>query len=94
MMIECNYDKRYVLERELSGYISMSASENHLELQDCVDAIEKNYSENLMDVILIHMSGGNCISKDAILEVKSNTPMEDVYVAKAGNVFELKKDDF
>ena len=94
MLIECNYDEDYVLENAMEGHFSQSASENHLELKDSVAAIEANYSSSLENVILIHGSSSNLDNRKALREVKNGIPIDNVFVAKAGNVFELNKEEF
>ena len=94
MMIECNYDEDYVLENALDGHFSQSASENHLELKDSVAAIEANYSCSLENVFLIHGSSSNLDNRKAIREVKNSIPFDNVFAAKAGDVFELNKEEF
>lgn len=94
MMIECNYDKEYVLQNAMNGHFSQSASENHLELKDCLDAIEANNNLALENVFLIHMSSCNCDSRNALREAKNILPVDNVFVVNAGDVFELKKEEF
>ena len=94
MLIECNYDEDYVLENAMDGYFSQSASENHLELKLCAEAIDANYSNSLQNVILIHGSSSNLDNRKAVREVKNSVPLENVFAAKAGDVFELNKEDF
>lgn len=94
MMIECNYDEEYVLQNAMNGYFSRSASENHLELKDCLDAIEANNNSVLENVFLIHMSSYNCDARNALREAKNIVPIDNVFVVNAGDVFELKKEEF
>ena len=94
MLIECNYDEDYVLENAMDGHFSQSASENHLELRDSIAAIEANYSNALENVILIHGSSSNLDNRKALREVKNSIPVENVFTAKARDVFELNKEDF
>ena len=94
MMIECNYDEEYVLQNAMKGHFSQSASENHLELKDSISAIEANYSSSLESVILIHGSSSNLDNKKALREVKNILPIDNVFVAKARDTFELKKEVF
>jgi phosphoribosyl 1,2-cyclic phosphodiesterase len=57
LLIECNYSQELVEEAVYNGVEIRSQSENHLELYDCIDTINRLKSNVLNKVVLLHLSG-------------------------------------
>jgi phosphoribosyl 1,2-cyclic phosphodiesterase len=71
LLIECNYSQEIVEEAVYNGVEIRSQSENHLELNDCIDTINRLKSNILNKVVLLHLSSNlsDCrLFKTRILE--------------------------
>ena len=94
VLIESNYSDDKLIDNMCNNVYSQSASENHLEIGQCVEAIKRNYSTELQNVVLLHLSAGNSDEKGFINRVKQEIAFDRVYVAQPNLVVELQKSEF
>lgn len=94
ILIEANYSDDKLIDNMCNNVYSQSASENHLEIEQCVDAIKRNYSTELQNVVLLHLSGGNSDEQGFINHVKQEIAFDRVYVAQPNLIVELQKSEF
>lgn len=68
IIIEANFDNNILIEKYLSGKINNSVRlrimENHLSIQNCIDAIKRNITDKTENIVLIHLSDGNSNAKE------------------------------
>lgn len=67
---------------------------NHLELEDCINALKVNFSADTQSVTLIHLSDTNSNEKAFIQRVKDEFGFESVTAATSGQVIILEKEEF
>lgn len=93
MVIECNNDSETMAENAFSGVMSYSSSEYHLSLDNCIEAVRRNMSEDLLGIILIHLSDTN----SNVSHIKQRFSEElnlQVEIADNSTKFNISKYDF
>ena len=93
IMMEANYDENLIYEALARGEVVRSQSENHLEIKDCVEAVERCVDTNTQLIILLHLSDGYSDEKRFQAVVHKATGKR-VCVAHAGQVYEINESDF
>lgn len=93
-LIECNNCEELMLEHALNDVYSMSASENHLEIKQTIDALKNNFCVDTQTIVLCHLSQGNADEKEFAQRVKRELAFSNVYVAKPNLEIELNKSEF
>ena len=93
IMMEANYDEDIIYEALARGEVVRSQSENHLEIKDCLEAVERCVDTNTQLIILIHMSDGFSDEKRFQKMIHEATGKR-VGVAHAGQVYEINESDF
>ena len=93
-MIETNYSEEILIDNACNDVYSRSASENHLEINDTIEVLKRNYSSELQNVVLIHLSSGNSNEKDFKERVQQELGFDRVWVADNGLKIELNKSEF
>ena len=93
IMMEANYDEDIIYEALARGEVVRSQSENHLEIKDCMEAVERCVDTNTQLIILLHMSDGYSDEKRFQKMVHEATGKR-VGVAHAGQVYEINESDF
>lgn len=94
IMIEANYSYDKMIDNMCNNIEILSASENHMEINQTIDAIKHNYSPQLMNIVLLHLSSGNSDETEFVKRVKDEIGFNDVYVATKGLKVELNKTEF
>jgi len=94
LFIECNYDKKIIDKRVLSGELNESLRNriinSHMSLETCIGFIEHNKSSALVNVCLLHLSDGNSNEKMFLNEVKSIVDCSvNVTIANSGDVINM-----
>ena len=56
IFLECNYSEEIRVNAVLNGADVRSSSQTHMELNTCIDAINRLKSPELSSVILLHLS--------------------------------------
>lgn len=93
IMMEANYDENLIYEALARGEVVRSQSENHLEIKDCLEAVERCVDTNTQLIILLHLSDGYSDEKRFQKMVHEETGKR-VGVAHRGEVYEINESDF
>lgn len=93
-LIESNYSDDIIIDNMCNNEYSRSASKNHLEIGQTIDVLKHNYSPELQNVVLLHLSKGNSNAQEFIQRVKSELCFENVFVADKGLFLTLNKSEF
>lgn len=94
ILAEANHDEELIIDNIINDEASRSLSENHMEINDTIEAIKANYNKNLINVVLVHLSSGNANPKEFVKQVKKEIGLNNVFVAKKGFELELSKEEF
>lgn len=94
ILIESNWSEDVVLDNVINDNDHASHYEHHLELKDAISAIRENYSGNLMNVVLLHLSANNSDEKIFVDSVKLEVGFSNVYIAKKGLEIDLSPCEF
>lgn len=93
LLIESNYSEEIVINHLCENEVIRSMSENHMEINETINAIRNNISSNLNNIILCHLSAGQSdekLFKQLIFEEFVIMP----YVAEIGLEVTINKDEF
>ena len=93
IMMEANYDEDIIYEALARGEVVRSQSENHLEIKDCMEAVERCVDTNTQLIILLHLSDGYSDEKRFQKEAHEATGIR-VGLAHKGLVYEINESDF
>lgn len=98
LMVEANYCDQGIKESldkgELNPSRAQRISESHMSIDTACGIIRANRSENLMNVILIHLSKMNSDEALFLESAQKEAPFAKVYAAKAGMKIDLLKQPF
>ena len=92
-IIEANHDFDVMLDNALSNEYSSSHSENHLSLDQCIDALITNSTPSLKTVVLAHLSDANSHAKNFQQKVKDALGISRVFIADSTLDIELTEDN-
>lgn len=92
-MMEANYDENLIYEALARGEVVRSQSENHLEINDCMEAVERCVDKNTQLIILLHLSDGYSDEKRFQKMVHKATGKR-ACIARSGKVYEINESDF
>ena len=93
IMMEANYDENLVYEALARGEVVRSQSENHLEIKDCLEAVERCVDTNTQLIILLHLSDGYS-DETRFQKMVHKATGKRVGVARSGQVYEINESDF
>ena len=93
IMMEANYDEDIIYEALARGEVVRSQSENHLEIKDCLEAVERCVDTNTQLISLLHLSDGYSDEKRFQKMVHEATGKR-VSVARSVQVYEINESDF
>ena len=93
-LIEANYSEEILIDNACDDSYSRSASENHLEINDTIEVLKRNYSSELQNVVLIHLSSGNSNEKGFKERVQQELCFDKVWIADNELEIELNKSEF
>lgn len=85
ILIECNYQQELISEDLPQYYHKIKG---HASLKTCKDFIEINKTDNLKNVLLLHMGGNTCNPMECVEEIQ-NVVGENVYVNYARKGLEI-----
>lgn len=94
ILIEANYKDEYIIDNLCMNEASCSASGNHLEINETIEAIKKNYTQELQNVVLIHLSHTNANSVEFKKDVESAIGMKCVTIGESDVEVELNSCEF
>lgn len=92
-LIESNYSDEIVINHLCDNEVIRSMNENHMEINETINAIRNNISSDLNNIILCHLSDGQSdekLFKQLIFEEFGIMP----YVAEKGLKVIINKDEF
>lgn len=84
ILVESNYGEDLIIDNMCNDDFNVSASENHMEINDTIDFLRHNYSSSLMTICLIHLSHGNADKKYFKQKVQDELGFNNVFVAQKG----------
>lgn len=93
IMMEANYDENLVHEALARGAVVRSQNENHLDIKDCLEALERCSGKKTQLIILLHMSDGFSDEKRFQKEAHEATGIR-VGLAHKGLIYEINESDF
>jgi phosphoribosyl 1,2-cyclic phosphodiesterase len=93
LMIECNYSEQLLVDNLVDGAEIRSQSQNHLELNDCIEIIKRLNRGQINSLILLHLSDGLSDEKMFCDKVYLETGLKPIF-ADSGVEVELLKDEF
>ena len=93
MLIEANYSNDIIVNRICEGYDISSHNEHHMEINETIDCIKRNFNSELNHVILCHLSDGQSDEKKFQQMVYDEIGLWPI-VANKGTEIELYKEDF
>ena len=93
-IIESNYSDDIIIDNMCNNEYSRSASKNHLEILQTIDALKNNFCVDTQTIVLCHLSQVNADAKEFIQRVKNELCFENVFVADKGLEIELNKSEF
>lgn len=94
ILAEANHSEELIIDNIINDESSRSLSENHMKIDDTIEAIKANYNKKLVNIVLIHLSSGNANPKEFVKQVKDEIGLNNVFVAKKGFNLELSKEEF
>ena len=92
-LVEANHDEAMIEKSIIEGEDVTSVFQSHMDIEDTVEFLNRNFSGKAKKVILIHLSARYSDEKLYIEKVKKETPFTDVSAAHKGDVFNIY-DDF
>lgn len=93
IMMEANYDENLVYEALARGEVVRSQNENHLEINDCLEALERCSCNKTQLIILLHMSDGFS-DEIRFQKLAHELTGKRVGLAHKGMIYEINESDF
>jgi phosphoribosyl 1,2-cyclic phosphodiesterase len=93
LMIECNYSEELIINSLVNGAEIRSQSQNHLELNECIETIQRLNKGQINTLVLLHLSDGLSDEKMFYDKIYLETGLKPI-VANHGVEVELIKDEF
>lgn len=93
IMMEANYDEDIIYEALARGEVVRSQSENHLEINDCLEALERCSCKKTQLIILLHMSDGFS-DEIRFQKLAHELTGKRVGLAHKGMIYEINESDF
>lgn len=88
-LIEANHDEEIIFDRIMENDYSRSASENHLNIAQTVEALKRNKGVDTKNVILCHLSDNNSNAADFKMKIQDELNIESVHIASKGLCIDL-----
>lgn len=93
-LIEANNCFDLMVDKMCDDDYSLSASENHMEVNATIEFLRENYSHDCMSILLLHLSRGNADENMFTRMVQDELGFKNVHVAKRGLEIELNACEF
>ena len=93
-LLEANYSEQILITKMCDNEMGRSLYWNHLELEDCINALKVNFSADTQSITLIHLSDTNSDEKEFVQRVKRELGFDNVVVADSGKEIEIQKSEF
>ncbi len=94
ILIESNYSEEYLIDNMCEDVDIVSHFENHMELEDTIRAIKNNFSANLQNICLLHLSNTNSEPIYFKRRVQEEIGLNCIYIAEKGLEIELNNSEF
>lgn len=93
IMMESNYDENLVYEALARCEVVRSQNENHLEINDCLEALERCSCNKTQLIILLHLSDGFS-DEIRFQKLAHEITGKRVGLAHKGMIYEINESDF
>lgn len=93
-LLEANYSEQILINKMCDDEMGRSLYGNHLELEDCINALKVNFSVDTQSITLIHLSDTNSDEKEFVQRVKDELGFDNVAAATSGQTIILEKEEF
>ena len=80
-----------MIDNMCENIFSQSASENHLNIDQCIDVLKANFGACTNTIVLAHLSDGNSNASEFLNRTKDELGFDNVFIADKGLVVDLKK---
>lgn len=93
LLIEANNSEDLIIDHLCNNEVIRSMSENHMEINETINAIRRNFSSSLNNIILCHLSDGQSderMFKQMVFDKFGIMP----YVADKHLAVEINKEEF
>lgn len=87
ILVSCNYQSKYIDTEQMQK--NNHVIKGHMELQTVKEFVKNNYSNNLKNVILCHMSRDNSLPQECVTEIQKITPCAKIDYADKGKKWDL-----
>lgn len=94
ILVECNNDYETMIDNMCNNEQYTSASQNHMNSEDTLEFLKKNYNANLQNVVLLHASKANMNGVKIIEDFKKQLCFDNIFLGVAGLEIELNKTEF
>lgn len=88
-ILEANYDSMVMIDRFLDNKASNSHYENHLSINQTLEALEVNANDNTKTIVLAHLSDDNSNEADFLCRASEKFPNVSCYIADRGLALNL-----
>lgn len=93
-VVEANYDDKLIIDQLCDNTYTVSASENHMSIDDTIEFLRHNYSPSIRSVTLIHLSNGHSNALNFQERVKTTLGFANIYIADSGLEINIDKEMF
>lgn len=93
LLLEANYSDEIVIDHLCDNQTIRSQNEYHMEINDTLECIRNNFSNELNTICLLHLSDGQSNEEAFKKQVYDEFGIMP-YVAEKGLTIELNKDEF
>ena len=93
-VVEANHSTDKMIDNMCVNEQYASAYDNHMNIDDTIEFLKANQNDDLVNVVLIHLSDGNSDEKEFIQRTKKELCLNNVFVANKGLIIELCKEEF
>lgn len=98
IMIECNYDENRLEANRESQIITPDqyrrVKGNHLSLTRCAEFLERNMNDNVVNVVLMHLSPRNSDAETIAGYIRERLPGVNLEIATKGKEMKLNNNPF
>ena len=92
--VEANYSDDILIDNHINDEEGKSHPENHLSYDDCMEVIRTNYSSEIQNIVMIHLSDRNSDADKFRQGMIDEFVMDNVFIADEGMELELKDSEF
>ena len=94
IMLECNNSLDMIVDNMVEGHYNKSASETHLDMDNCFEILHRLETPNLQSIILLHLSDWNSNENTIRERLSEEFPVINCYIADKELKVELSKTEF